>query len=185
MAYLNPERNSKAVVQCPEAPHTIVGDLLAPGNVLAPWSVESDVSQVMCLRLYRCYSVLNVPISLSVLFRDVVIVHEKTNSVQLSPSPSPDGVPQASRVQVIYSGIWSPTGELPPVLVHTMFPHVVTCTGYTITRARQKKKWFYAKHQTGDYSTFPTTDSVHCTFIHMHTMINIINYIWYLNILFH
>ena len=139
MAHLNPERNSKAVVQCPKAPHTIVGDLLAPGNVLAPWSVESDVSQVMCLRLYRCYSVLNVPTSLSVLFCDVVIVYRKTNSVLHSPSPSPDGVPQASRVQVIYSGIWSPTGELPPVSVHTMFPHVMTCTGFTMTRARQNK----------------------------------------------
>ena len=43
MAYLNPERNPKAEVQCPKAPYTIVGDLLAPGNVLAPLSVESDV----------------------------------------------------------------------------------------------------------------------------------------------
>ena len=42
MAHLNPERNSEAVVQCPKAPHTIVGDLLAPGNVLALLSVESE-----------------------------------------------------------------------------------------------------------------------------------------------
>ena len=56
MAYLNPERNSKAEVQCPKAPYTIVGDLLAPGNVLAPLSVESGVFVGRVLRV--CFIVV-------------------------------------------------------------------------------------------------------------------------------